>query len=583
MGLFDFANPKSGLAAVPFAGRKLAKLFQPIFGPDEDTPHPITSPRNIDTFTTMTSGDIFSSVSNLWKVHTTRKSVWQDIELMDTTDDTVSTALDITADHVASYDNDGINYRFESEDPKALKILTALGKRLDFAELIWQISRDAEKQGTHFREVVIDRNLMQVSTLKQTISYKVYPNTNDKGDKIPGWIYREDKDIYNNETGQRLAEWQIVPFIFGSRTGYLAVPILASSRRNWNRLAKIEDGMAIARLTRAYDKYCHRIHVEKEMSREDVLARIKLYKDNISKRRMLDSDGMVTQTNSPMDVMSDFYLPTTGDDNGGIELLTGSNSQLGNLNDVIYHREKLLTRLQVPLAYLQITSAQKTHTGGMGKPKSDVELMFLRTVARLRRSVLKGLRKVCDMELMLNGIVPAEDLYEIVLAPLSTSDEQKEAEITLTYAQAAVYFVEAFGALPPEFLAEKFLRLDKDQSAILDTFLGTYSKRLTTAKVKGVENAAKPKSTGGAGPGAGNHNESIAARKSEQIGGSGAKKEQGVPLEDLVDLIYDLQDEVRQDLVTQGLDVPDMDESYRNAIRMNVMNFAERQDLELVD
>jgi hypothetical protein len=50
-----------------------------------------------------------------------------------------------------------------------------------------------------------------------------------------------------------------------------------------------------------------------------------------------------------------------------------------------------------------------------------------------------------------------------------------------------------------------------------------------------------------------------------------------------VDLIYDLQDEVRQDLVTQGLNVPEMDDSYRNAIRMNVLNFAERQDLELVD
>lgn len=593
MSMQPFDTNKTKAQPVTYWAKKIGRALNELFDPNANEPrHSVPSVKSSNSVTDMSVVDVsMMSIPNLWKTHQTRKSVYEDINRMDESDETVATALDIIADCSVSYNepSDTITCEFVSEDERVKKILDAMASRIKLSDEIWQIARDGVKHGNEFREVVIDRQSLKVIALKQTISYQIYPKTTERGDKIPGWVMLKDGDLYGNQKGKELDEWQICPFQFGSRSGLLAVPPLAAARSNWIRLSKMEDGMAIARLTRAYDKMVHKIPVKPEMSREEVMARIQMYKTSITKKRMLDSDGLLTSLDSPLDVQSDFYLPDTGDQRGSVELLSANNAQLGNLNDIIYHREKLLTRLQVPIAYLQITSAQKTHLTA-GANKSDVERQFARMLRRVQRMLKSGIRRVCDIELLLNGIAPSDDLYDIRLTTINTKDLKEDADIELTYAQAAVYFVEAFGVLPPELLADKFMHLDTEQRDILTKFLDGYGTKLTETKMKALETAAAPKSDltkdrlpgdANKGKGSGNQNKSKAGRSSEQVGAK--KTEQSVPIETLVELFFDLQESVFQEMREQGIDVPETDEiSQRNAIRANLMQIANTPDANLI-
>lgn len=572
----NILNPNNtNRTPVTYWANRIGRILSTIFDPHADKVlHPVPQVTGANSVTDMSFADAsMSTIPDLWRTHMNRKSIYQDIDRMDNEDETVATGLDIIADCSISYNEPTPrvhSIELLAKDERVQKILTDLAQRIDLSDEVWQIARDAVKHGNEFREVVIDRQALKVIALKQTISYQIYPNVTEKGDKTPGWVMLKDGDIYGKNTGKELSEWQICMFQFGPRKGLFSIPPLTAARQNWVRLTKMEDGMAIARLTRAYDKMVHKIPVKEEMSREEVMSRIQMYKAAITKKRMIDSEGLLSQLDSPLDVQSDLYLPDTGDGRGSVTLLSANNAQLGNLNDINYLREKLLTRLQVPIAYLQINSAQKTHMAS-GSKKGDIEIQFARMLRRVQRMLKKGIRRVCDIELMLNGIAPTEELYEIKMTPINTKDLSEDADIQLTYAQAAVYFIEAFGALPASLIANKFMQLDTEQQGIMDTFLDKYADKITEARVKSIENGAIPKSdlTKDKLPGD-NHS------------GSSAIPKQSIPLNTLVNLFHDLQEELFQDYRNNGLDIPEIDEdSQRTAIRTNLLAVANRTGADI--
>jgi hypothetical protein len=596
IGSYGGTSGANERVAAPYWARKMGRFLKTLFDPDTGTPqnptlHPVPEIGDNLVITGITDTTTITYMANAWRVHQNRKSIYQDIERMDSEDEIVATALDIIADCSVSYSELAASqrhFKIRAKTDRIQAVLDAMSKRLNLPNEIWYICRDMVKHGNEFREVVVDRQAMQVVAFKQTISYQIYPKTNARGDKCPGWTLKTDGDVFTGKEYD-LEEWQIVPFIFGTKRGYLSIPPLAPARRNWIRLAKMEDGMAIARLIRAYDKMVHKIPVKPEMSSGEIMARIRMHKDAVTKRRILDSSGLVTQVDAPLDVQTDFYLPDDGTNRGGIELLSANNAQLGNLNDIIYHREKLLSRLQVPIAYLQITTAQKTHISASASKKADVEIQFARMLRRVQRNLLEGLRRLCDIELMLNGITPSDDAYEIELTQINTKDLREDAEIELTYAQAAVYFVEAFGSLPPELLADKFMHLNSDQQEMLQKFLEKYGDRVVKARVKTIETNAQPKTSplgtapkdripGDNSSGTGNQNKGRAQRTTEQRGAvKPTQSDETVPIDALVDLFYTITEEVHQDFREQGVNVPELDDSYRNAIRANLEAIADRK------
>lgn len=576
MRIFNFAADNNSSPSPSWAKKITRSVSDFIFGDDGTSPVDNLRSTNSLAESEPSAANSLIAMPNAWRVYEDRRSLYNDIERMDNEDELVSSALDIIADvatHWTGKEDSGITLRISTTDQEAQKIIDDLVARLDLQNEVWQIVRQMAKHGAYLPEVLIDRKRMKIVRLKQTVTYQIFPNLTEKGDKIPGWIIREEKDVAS-ATGQALEEWQICPFLFGAKRGYLPVPLLASARRNWQRLSKIEDGMAVARLTRAYDKLVHRIPIKKEWNKEEILAAIRTYREGITKRKIMTDTGKVTQNESPYDVNTDFYLPDDGSQTGGITPLTSTNLQLGNLNDVYYSREKLLARLAVPISYLQIMSTQKTHlkSGSVG----DADIRFASFLGRIQAALRTGLRRLVDTELVLQGKNPATVQYKIELAQIRSKDPMEDAKIELTRAQAAVFFVEAFGALPVELIASKFLELEPDQQEVLNAFLKTNDKKITDSRIKALETAAKPQAPAG---GSGNQNKGAAKRSAEQRPGA----KQNFSLEVLTDLFVALQEKVNISLQEAGIDVPDDAGWSRDVIRQNLVDFAAVQSLPLDD
>jgi hypothetical protein len=574
MRIFKLGDQKVA-PSFPWA-RKIGKAVARLFS--DDAPQPVNDLAKTDS--AVSSYDDMTNMTmmpHMWRVYEDRKSLWRDMNRMDSEDELVNKALDTIADFAVNFENSEevaeTSFRVKAKSKKVQDILDNLIARLDLQNDLWQIAREMVKTGNYLPEVLVDRKRNQIVRLKPTIPYMIWPKTSELGDKVPGWVNVPDAAIYNGK-GQELEEWQICPFIFGAKKGYLATPMLAAARRNWIRLAKVEDGMGVARLVRAYDKLVHRIPVKKEWTQEQVMATIKRYKDAITRRKLVTSEGALTQSDTPLDVQTDFFLPDIGDGTGGITAITGTNLQLGNLNDVYYHREKLIARLSVPLAYLQITSAEKTHLKA-GSSVSSIDIAFAAFMRRVHASLRSGLVRLFQLELVLQGQVPTPDAFVLELATPSTKDPLEESKISLTNAEAATYFIEAFGALPPELIASKYLDLTPKEQAMLDGFLASDGKNLMKTKIKTLELGAKPAPAPqlpAGGPG--NNNKSKVARSKEQK--PAAKQEDGTlyDIDSLVHLFMSMNQKVNEALQEAGLDIPDDVGLSERAIRQGLEGLA---------
>lgn len=609
LSIFNFSSNDENTTPVSAAARKIGRVVAPIFDALTGS-QPQQRPTIKDSYTDLSPDrGSLNVVPTQWKVAQDRKAMYTDIENMDRSDELVSTALDITANNCADFLSDvpEQRIRFKSTDPEIVEILSRMSTRLNLDDLVWQLARECAMHGSIFREVVLDRSGDRpfVADFKQTIPYHIWPKLTEKGDKLPGWVIKLDLDVYNGG-GANLAEWQIVPFIFGARKGYLSVPPLASARAGYQRLAKIEDGMAVARLIRAYDKMVHKIPVGKEWEKDQILGAIRNYRDAITKRKMETTDGQMNQLDNPLDVQTDFYVPDDGSGRGDVQMLTSNNTNLGNLMDVYYAREKLLARLRVPIEMLQLTSQQKTHVAGKGGGWGASQVQFAKYLRGLQSVLRRGISRLCDLELMLQApekyASGGRNLYTIELCNIDTADPQQDAALLLTLGQACVYFLEAFGALPPELMASKFMNLTSDEQEMMAAFLETDSQRILEARIKALENEAVAplatktgikEATNPPKHGSGNNNKSRASRSAEQKGG--AKSTQGMssrlreamltqdssettpvlPIDELVDMFARLQQMVNNDLIEAGIPVPEITDFTRQIIRQNLVDLAQ--------
>lgn len=589
-------QPAPTSAAVNRIGKVLASLF----GVSGANPVPNVKDRQLDTERPETSAAAVD-LTSLWKIYTDRKRTVLDIDTMDQQDGIISMALDIIADHATAYTDD-INYRpgeapgkvrkinkgaetgfrVVSDDPETQKILDDLITRLGLADPtqpahIWQLVRKFVKYGTYLPEVVLDDDEKTIIALNETAAHEVWPKENIKGHKVKGWIYRRDKDIYNSTSaatggevtaGIEMGEWQILPFYFGPRKGFWTQSFLMPIRYPWKRLQRLEDNMAVQRL-KGVDRYVYKVPVSPNMNTKEVIKTIQTFMKSITKRDVLGPNQTLASTDNPMDAFTDIFLPAYQDNPGGVDLLSPSNAHLSNLTDIYYQRETILARLGVPITYLQIMSTQKTHlTAAAGL--NGIEKQFAKYLHRVQDTLAHTLARLFNMQLLLMGVTPTPGLYTIELPLITTKDALNDAKVNLTNSQAAVFFSEAFGALPMEIMSEMFMNLTIEQQGIMADFASKWDKRVTTAKVKALEMAAtKP-----AGP-AGNASKPRAGRVTEQIGGGGS---QSLSLDKTVDLFMELQTQMEKAFEARGIPLESDDLHTAETVRTSLEAFARHDD-----
>jgi len=186
--------------------------------------------------------------------------------------------------------------------------------------------------------------------------------------------------------------------------------VLENSRRIWRQLVLIEDAVMAYRIVRSPERRVFYIDVggiEPDQVEEFIQKTVTEFK----RHSVIDEDaGQVDLRYDPMSIEEDYYIPVRGGESQTrIEKLQGGE-YTGDIDDVEYLKDKLLTALKIPQPYLtrgkdgsedQSTLAQK-------------DIRFARTIQRLQRVVVSELRKIGVVHLHTLGFT-GEDLMSFKL------------------------------------------------------------------------------------------------------------------------------------------------------------------------
>ena len=238
----------------------------------------------------------------------------------------------------------------------------------------------------------------------------------------------------NTIGGMRIAKDSIIHCTSGltSTSGDLVQSYLHKAIKPLNQLRSMEDSLVIYRISRAPERRIFYIDVGN-------LPKIKAeqyLKDQMTKfknKLVYDSaTGEIRDDRKFMTMLEDFWLPRR-EGGRGTEITTLPGGQnLGQMDDVIYFQRKLYKALNVPISRLD---SEASFNFGRATEISRDEVKFAKFVERLRNKFATLFIKVLERQLILKGIITAEeweDVKQNIRFKYSTDNfyaELKETEI----------------------------------------------------------------------------------------------------------------------------------------------------------
>jgi hypothetical protein len=429
----------------------------------------------------------FSSIFNIaFAVEQHRYTLHRDLDYMDANDAIISTALDTIVDAALGREKGGVGgnkpIEIECKDPRVVQIIDDLCARVDVYHKIGPALRQTEKYGNSFWEMQIDDDYMTptqaedggelmgaVTRLDPRPEHQMYPKLDEKGNERGG--YTQKGRLQGKDTAIEYEDWQIIHFRTGEIVAGIGTPLFKSIMRTWKKLQYLEEGLVLARLTRAYPCTLHKVLIPVQRGNEAgyIQKELNQYKDRVEKKQIQNLDtGNMEATFNPISAAMSYYVPKLYSVAPGftpieseVEILEPSNTALGSFDDLLYHRDKIVCRSRVPRRYLGIE--EKNPPQGDGLNREDVQ--FARILYAAQDILDQGLRKLFNYELMLHGILPHTVEYTIKFPVITTVDRVSEADLSLKAAQAMATWQDVFaGGLPTEFLVE-WLKRSPDQDA----------------------------------------------------------------------------------------------------------------------
>lgn len=357
----------------------------------------------------------------------TRAAKYRDYEQMDTEDPELSSALDMYADNAVGGDSDVDNIiKIVADDPKAQAVIEEGIRTLNLNEEIWSIARSLAKYGDVFEEVVVHSN-MEVARLKHLDPATIRIRKDKWGRYDSEYPYEQISST--GEVIAKFRDWQILHFRLRRDRGTdygVDGAVFYPIRKVYKQLSMIEDGMVIARLTRAPQRYAYIVDTTGIEPGKPTLDYLREVKEMMKKQRTIDPrTGKMNLQYNPLSMEEDLFIAAREGSRADVKVLQGS-SNLGVITDVEYFQNKKFAGIKIPKAYLGIerdVNAKATLT------QQDVQ--FARSVRRLQVALIAGLRKLFDFMLMIRGFVPSQVNYEVILPITSTIDEMRRWQVEL--------------------------------------------------------------------------------------------------------------------------------------------------------
>ena len=237
-----------------------------------------------------------------------------------------------------------------------------------------------------------------------------------------GPVHNQTDAELKQTTAIRFAPTEITHFRFGDdrKTFFpYGQSLIEPARGPAHSLRLMEDSMLIYRLTRAPERRIFYIDVGQlpPHKAESLLERMK---DLFRKRKVASNRGapganQMEEKWQPPAPDEDIWMPVRPGSNTKVDTLPGAEN-LGEIDDAIYFRNKLLTALNFPKNYFNNEDANATRI-----TLSAQDVKFARMIERLQSYFEDGILEIAERHLQLRGY-PEESYDDLKIKMTSPSD-----------------------------------------------------------------------------------------------------------------------------------------------------------------
>lgn len=369
-----------------------------------------------------------------------RRRRYKDYEEMDEYPE-IGAAFDIYADDSTQRGLQGERWTVKSDNDMVVDEVQTFFDQIRLDKLLWDIIRNTVKYGDCFTELILDVNKPQEGVKKIKI---LNPNWILRVENEFGYLKKFLQEIPNMETMQyaevgqsnanrpvkyiELDKNQIVHFRLHTSDPIFypyGKSIAALCHRVFRSLKMMEDAMMIYRLSRAPERRIFYVDTGNLPTSKAEMF-IERLKQKFKKEKFYNSPkGTVDSRYNPMSMDEDFFVPTKNGRGTKIDTLPGATN-LGEIEDVKYYRDKLLAGLKIPKDYIVEKDASPERKANL----SQLDVKFARTIQRVQIDVETGLENMAKRHLQLRGY-PASMIkgLKIKLPEPSDMSEKRKLDV----------------------------------------------------------------------------------------------------------------------------------------------------------
>ena len=327
-----------------------------------------------------------------------RRRLYHDYELMDK-DPIVNSALDFYASESIVEDDHGDVLTIETDHPQVNKILHNLYYEvlnIEFNLQSW--IRDMCKYGDSFIRLYIDyesENQMGIYNCDVLSPYHV--------ERVEGEDPTnpfEVKFAYDGPKGEgEFGYWEVGHFSMrDSAYAPYGKSQLEGARNTFKRLKLLEDAMMIHRIMRAPERRVFKLDVG-NLQPGKIDSFMEKTKQELKSQPLVDPEtGEYDLEFNLMNMMDDYFMPVRGRDDG-TEISTLNSLNWQAIEDVEYLRQKMMSALRVPNAFL----GYEQNIEGKNT-LSQQSIKFGNAVSNIQKIVANELTKIGIVHLFSQGI-----------------------------------------------------------------------------------------------------------------------------------------------------------------------------------
>jgi len=352
-----------------------------------------------------------------------RIDLFRDYDTMDM-DPILASALDIYADESTTPNELGKILVVNADDANIKGILENLFYDiLNIEHNIWSWTRNLCKYGDFYMRLYVSPEY-GVYQIEPISAYNVerLENTDPLNKNYVKFQIRPT-DTSQVET---LEFFECAHFRLLSDSNFLPYgkAMVEGARRVWKQLSLMEDAMLIHRIMRAPEKRIFKLDVG-NIPPQDVDSFMEKAISKMKKVPYLDPQtGDYNLRFNLQNMVEDFYLPVRGSDSGtSIDTLSGM--EFTGIDDIEYLRNKLMSALKIPKAFL---GYEEELSGKATLASEDVR--FARTIGRIQRCLISELEKIAIVHLYSQGYRDETLVnFKLELTNPSTIFEKEKIEV----------------------------------------------------------------------------------------------------------------------------------------------------------